>query len=46
VPRTEPPPRQELDMARSLMDAMSTVFRLEEQHDDYRSKSSPPALRA
>ncbi|MCX4706588.1 Ku protein [Streptomyces sp. NBC_01352] len=36
VPRTEPPRRQELDMARSLMDAMSTDFRLEEQHDDYR----------
>lgn len=36
VPRTEPLRRQELDMARSLMDAMSTGFSLEEQHDDYR----------
>jgi DNA end-binding protein Ku len=35
VPKTLPARRQELQMARSLMAAISAGFRLEEQHDDY-----------
>ncbi|MGW2748086.1 non-homologous end joining protein Ku [Streptomyces sp. NPDC001450] len=36
VPDVEPPRRQELQMARSLMDAITADFRLEDQHDAYR----------
>lgn len=36
VQHTEPPRHQELQMARSLMDAITEDFRLEDQHDAYR----------
>ncbi|OEJ56861.1 hypothetical protein BGM19_01245 [Streptomyces agglomeratus] len=36
VPYAEPPHQQELQMARSLMDAVTADFRLEEEHDAYR----------
>jgi DNA end-binding protein Ku len=35
VPKTRPARRQELQMAQNLMDAISSDFDLEEQHDDY-----------
>ncbi|MGW3246101.1 non-homologous end joining protein Ku [Streptomyces sp. NPDC001070] len=35
VPQTPPARRQELQMAQNLMDAISSGFDLEEQHDDY-----------